>query len=119
MITMQKVVCPITMVQSDGVSWCAGLLRKKELSAIPVMIPGSAIGRITTNETTSRPKNEKRWIANAAAEPSRIAATIVTPATLSESTKAWRTSWLAQAARNQCVVKPAIGQLCTFDLLNA
>ena len=46
---------------------------KNELSAIPVMIPGSAIGSTNTNEIVSRPKNLKRWIANAAAAPSIIA----------------------------------------------
>ena len=30
---------------------------KVELSAIPVTIPGSAIGRMTRNEIVSRPKN--------------------------------------------------------------
>ena len=34
-----------------------------ELSAMPVTIPGRAIGRITRNEIVSRPK--KRWRATA------------------------------------------------------
>ena len=36
---------------------------KVELSAIPVTIPGRAIGRMTRNEIVSRPK--KRWRATA------------------------------------------------------
>ena len=33
---------------------------KNEFSAIPVMIPGRAIGRMSRNETGSRPKNLNR-----------------------------------------------------------
>ena len=49
---------------------------------MPVMIPGSAIGRISRNDTDSRPKKRKRAIANAAAEPSRIAIAVVIGADL-------------------------------------
>ena len=40
---------------------------------MPVMIPGSAIGRTSRNETASRPKKRKRATANAATEPSTSA----------------------------------------------
>ena len=51
---------------------------KVSLSAIPVTIPGSAIGRMTRKETVSRPK--KRWRATAieARVPSTSAIAVAT-----------------------------------------
>ena len=48
-----------------------------------------------------------------------IAIAVATPAAFSDSHRAccMLPSWIV--GENQCVVKPAIGQLCTFDLLNA
>ena len=92
---------------------------KNELSAIPVMIPGRAIGSTSRNETDSRPKKRKRAMANAAAEPSTSATPVARRPARTESQIASRTSPLRHATPNQCVVKPVIGQLCTFDLLNA
>ena len=45
------------------------LKTKKEFSAMPVMIPGSAIGSTSRNETDSRPKKRKRAIANGGHRP--------------------------------------------------
>ena len=42
-------------------------------SASPVMIPGSAIGRMTTSEIVSRPKKLKRETASDASVPSASA----------------------------------------------
>ena len=92
---------------------------KNEFRDMPVMIPGRAIGRTSRNETDSRPKNLKRAIANAAAEPSTSAVPVASRPARTESQIASRTSWECQATRNHFVVKPGIGQLCTFDLLNA
>ena len=92
---------------------------KNEFSAMPVMIPGSAIGRISRNETDSRPKKRKRAIANAAAEPRTRAMPVASSAARTESQSASRTSCVCHATLNQCVVKPGIGQLWTFELLNA
>ena len=52
--TMQNVAWPMTIVNrpSDTPSTCV----KVELSAMAVTMPGSAIGRMTRNETASRPK---------------------------------------------------------------
>ena len=86
---------------------------------MPVTMPGSAIGSTSRNETASRPKNLKRATPTAAAEPSTSAAPVATSATRTESHSASRTSCECQATLNQFVVKPGIGQLCTFDLLNA
>src|SRR5690242_740264 len=112
---MQKVACPITIVQSERLMW---LKVKKAFSAMPVMIPGSAIGRTSRNETDSRPKNRKRAIANAAAEPSTIAVPVASSAHRTESQIAFLTSCECQATLNQCVVKPGIGQLWIFERLN-
>ena len=51
---MQKVAWPMAIVSrpSDTPSTCV----KVELSAMPVTIPGNAIGRMTRNDTASRPK---------------------------------------------------------------
>ena len=62
-----------------------------ELSAIPVMMPGSASGRTSSSDTPSRPKKRNRCTPNAAAEPSSRAITVANTAAFSESTKAART----------------------------
>ena len=92
---------------------------KNELSAIPVTIPGSAIGRTSRNETASRPKNANRATAEGrgGAEDERDAGGY--RPTRTDSQIAPRTSGSSTPTWNQCVVKPAIGQLCTFDLSNA
>src|ERR671935_1290617 len=95
---MQKVAWPITIVQIEKLSPAK---TKNEFSAIPVMIPGSAIGRISRNEIDSRPKKRKRWIAKAAADPSTSAAAVASSATRTESQSAERTSESFQASRNQ------------------
>jgi hypothetical protein len=53
--TTQKVACPIMMVKKVRPP---KKLVKTLLSAIPVTIPGRAIGRTKISEITSRPKNE-------------------------------------------------------------
>src|SRR5689334_13714617 len=116
---MQNVAWPITIVHSDGLMWCTGLLLKNELRAMPVTTPGSAIGRTSRNVIASRPKNLKRLTTAAAAVPSSSAINVATAAALSERTSASRASWLCQAAVNHSVLKPAIGQLWMFDELNA
>ena len=113
---MQKVACPITIVHIETWMWPA---MKNELSAMPVTMPGSAIGRTKRNETRSRPKNENRATPNAAIEPSTTATPVATNATRTESQTASRTSWECHATENQCPLKPGIGHDCTFDLLNA
>src|SRR5436305_2724348 len=92
---------------------------KYELSAIPVMIPGSAIGRTSRNEIASRPKKRKRCTPNDAIVPSASATSVASAPAFTESQSACCISGLWIAGENHFVVKPAIGQLCTFDLLNA
>src|SRR5579864_9403227 len=92
---------------------------KNEFRAMPVMIPGSAIGSTKRNETASRPKKRKRCTPKAAAEPSRIALPVAIPPALSESQSACCMfgSWIA--GENHFQESPAIGQLCTFEELKA
>ena len=48
----------MTIVQSEKSTPLK--VKKDEFSAIPVMIPGSASGSTSRNETASRPKKRKR-----------------------------------------------------------
>src|SRR5436190_13605458 len=105
---MQKLAWPITIVQSDRSRW---LKVKNEFRAMPVMIPGSAIGKSRRNDTDSRPKKRKRWMAKAAIEPSVSAKAVAMSPTFTDSHNAERTSGSCQATENQCVVQPEIGQL--------
>src|SRR5919201_5852841 len=116
---MQKVACPITIVQSEGSMWWIGLFRKKEFSAIAVTTPGRAMGRTRRKVIASRPKNRKRLTAAAAADPSTSAMAVLRPAALSERTRASRASVFCHAVWNHFVLKPAIGQLWMLEELKA
>ncbi len=86
---------------------------------MPVMIPGSAIGSTKRNETASRPKKRKRCDAERRrrAEQERDRRRERPAFSDSQSAVCMSGSWIA--APNHFVVKPGIGQLCTFELLNA
>src|SRR2546423_3457381 len=116
---MQKVACPITIVQSDGLMWYTGLFEKNELSAIPVTTPGSAIGSTSRKLIASRPKKRKRLTAAAAIVPRTSATSVASPAAFNDRKSASRASWFSQAARNHFVLNPAIGQLWMFEELKA
>ena len=94
-------------------------MTKNEFSASPVMIPGSAIGRMKRNEIESRPKKRARARPNEASEPSTRARPVAKRPARRESQSASRTSGSFQASENHFVVKPGIGQLWTFDELKA
>src|SRR5215472_3652008 len=113
---MQNVVCPMTIVSVP--SWMP-VKEKNEFSAIPVMIPGSAIGSTSRNEMASRPKKRNLYKAKATAEPSSIAKTVATSPTRTDSKNALRTCGSCQATANQCSEKWEMGQLSMFDWLNA
>ena len=104
---MQKVVWPTTMVASDSVM----LLKLKNVfSAMPVMMPGRARGRMKSRLTTSRPKNRVRWIANAALEPRTRAIAVARSPAWSDTNKADRTlSSLPRVALNHLSVRPRNG----------
>src|SRR5690242_516739 len=105
---MQKVVWPTTIVASDSEML---LKLKKALSAIPVMIPGSANGSTNRRLMTSRPKNLARWMANAAHEPRTSAIAVAARPACSDTTRAFRTFSSFQVDTNHFVVRPGIGQV--------
>src|ERR1700726_5017889 len=113
---MQKVAWPITIVSNEKVRL---LKLMNEFSAMPVMIPGSAIGSTSTSDTASRPKKRKRSTANAAIVPMSIAIVVAKRPARNDSHSAWRTSALCQVEENQRVDRPVSGQLWTFEGLNA
>src|SRR4051812_46883386 len=86
---------------------------------MPVTIPGNAIGSTNRNEIASRPKNLKRWSANASAVPSSIATAVAQSAALIDSFSAARTSWSSHASENHFVENPGRGQSWIFDELKA
>src|SRR5437660_8832516 len=113
---MQNVACPTTIVVNDSV---VDVKLKNEFSAMPVMIPGSASGSTSRNDTASRPKKRKRCTANAAEVPSSSAIASASSPARTDSHSAWRASALCQVVENHLVDSPLSGQLCTFDGLNA
>jgi hypothetical protein len=88
-------------------------------SATPVTIPGNAIGRITRNDTVSRPKKRWRATASEASVPSTSAIPVATSPTLTEVTSALPAPLPWNAWLNQWVVKPGGGHWRMFDELNA
>src|ERR1700690_2236654 len=104
-MTTQNVAWPITIVHSDRLMWPA---MKAELSAMPVTIPGSAIGRTSRDDTASRPKKRRRATPNAAAEPSTSAIPVAIRPTRRDTHNDVLTS-AVHAAWNQWVVKAGIG----------
>src|ERR1700755_1887903 len=113
---MQNVAWPTTIVQRLKFV-CQK--EKKEFSAIPVMIPGSAIGRTSRNEIASRPKKRKRCTPNDARVPRTSAMNVASTAAFNDSQSASCMSPLWIAGPNHFVVSPGIGQLWTFERLNA
>src|SRR3984893_7698019 len=113
---MQKVAWPITTVAREKVRL---LKLMNELRAIPVMIPGRAIGSRITSETASLPKKRKRSTAKAAIDPRTIAIAVAIRPARTDSQSAWRTSALCQVEENHLVDRPGKGQLCTLEGLNA
>src|SRR4051794_27036200 len=113
---MQKVAWPMMIVSTEKL---IPRFEKNEFSAMPVMIPGRAIGSTKMNDTASRPKKRKRCTANAAIEPSSSEMAVEISAARTESQRASRISWLWNVEENHFVDSPPIGQLCTFEGLNA
>src|SRR5207248_10661139 len=113
---MQNVACPMMIVNRPKLS---PLKLMKEFSAMPVMIPGSAIGSTSSSEIASRPKKRKRCTAKAAIDPSTTAIPVDSRPARTDSHSAWRISALCQVEENHLVDSPDSGQLWTFDGLNA
>ena len=68
---------------------------------MPVMMPGSAIGRIRSSEIASRPKKRERLTAAAASVPRTSATSVDIAATRTERSSAFQMSCLLQATANQ------------------
>ena len=114
--TMQNVAWPMMIAnRPNGIPEAF----TDEFRAIAVTIPGSAIGSTSRNETELRPKNRKRWTANAAALPSTSAMRVTIVAICKEFPSASRTSGLRHAIPNHFVVQLSIGHACPMLLLNA
>src|SRR6476659_1512140 len=109
MTTMQKVAWPTITVKRLRLvprTWVKVLLR-----ATPVTIPGRAIGRITRNETVSRPKKRWRPTAIAARVPRTIAIAVAATPALIEVSRASRADSLSNAFVNHSKVQPGGGHL--------
>jgi hypothetical protein len=105
---MQNVVCPIAIVQNPGAMsarWNA------ELSAMPVTMPGRAIGRMKPIAIRSLPRNVLRASASAASVPSTTAARVAPSATSADNISASSTSGRVNACENQRAVTPFGGNV--------
>lgn len=78
---------------------------------MPVTMPGSAIGRTTTNEMASRPKNRCRATAKAISVPSTRAMAVAPRPAFTETQSAARAPSFSQATDHQRKVSPDGGQL--------
>src|SRR5689334_22006311 len=80
-----------------------------ERNAMPVMIPGSAIGSTTKSEITSRPKNFEPDTAAAQSVPSMMASAVEIAATSTDSSSASHRSDRSAATANHLMVRPGGG----------
>ena len=85
------------------------MVRKALLSAMPVTMPGSAIGRMISSETVWRPKKRVRRNASPASVPSTSAIAVASSATSTLTSSACRAPWLWAASFHQCRVNPLGG----------
>ncbi|CAM5404514.1 hypothetical protein SANTM175S_09047 [Streptomyces antimycoticus] len=110
-MTTQKVACPTTTVnRPKPMPIGSRTVRKAALRAMPLTMPGSAIGRTSRKDTVRRPKKRWRWTAYAARVPSTRAIAVAASPALSEVSRAWRAPSLCRAARHQRPVRPLGGQ---------
>jgi len=82
---------------------------KAERSEMPVMMPGKAMGRMTSSEIASRPKNFEPETAAAQSVPSTSAMPVEMAATCTESFSASHTSGRFHVTANHCSVRPGGG----------
>ena len=95
------------------------IVRNAVLSAIPVTMPGRAIGRMTRNETVSRPKKRKRWTANESSDPSTRATSVAPMAAWSDGQQGRAHALVAEGLHDtsRCV-RPSGGHFGTSPALN-
>ena len=89
------------------------------LRAMPVTMPGSAIGKIRTKDTTSRPKKACRATASAASDPSTRAIAVAPRATAIDVRNASRRPVLATASSSHFSDSEVGGQADVPVSLNA
>jgi hypothetical protein len=82
-----------------------------ERSAMPVTMPGSAMGSTSRNDTASRPKKRLRDTAAAASVPSTSATAVAILATRSERNSACQKSLRPAATANHRSVSAGGGKL--------
>ena len=104
---MQNVACPTIIVKIVN---SPKKLVNTLLKAIPVTMPGSAIGNTNSSDIDSRPKNLYLDIAAAAKDPKIKAITVAKSATTALRVIASRTPSLTAAFDHHVVVKPVGGQ---------
>ena len=80
------------------------IVRKALFSAMPVTMPGSAIGRMISSETAWRPKKRVRRSASPASVPRSRAIAVASSATSTLTSSASRAPWLWAASFHQCSV---------------
>src|SRR4051812_27158391 len=105
-MTMQNVAWPATMVQNDG-SMAPSFMAAS--SAMPVTMPGNAIGSANRTVSESLPKKRARASANAASVPSSTASIVAHAATRTDNHMAGQMSERANAAPNHLSVSPGGG----------
>jgi len=88
------------------------------LSAIPVTIPGRAIGKTNSREIVLRPKKSYLVIAAAASEPKTRAIEVAIRAVTTERNTASLIPSFAAAFVHHSVVKPVGGQANDLFVLN-
>src|SRR5574343_1665222 len=106
--TMQNVAWPVTMVSMPDSSPAS---LNADSSAMPVTMPGKAIGRMNSSVIVSLPKKAARYSAAEARVPSSIASAVACAATSTDSHTAARTSSRANALANHSRVKPCSWKL--------
>ncbi len=114
--TTQKVASPMMIVQRLKFTPVVLIAVRR---AIPVMMPGSAIGRTSRNERLSLPKKRNRCTAKAAQLPSTRAISVAIDATFKEFTNAFRMLASPKASSNHLVVKLFGGHTCATLSLKA
>ena len=82
---------------------------KAERSDMPVMIPGNAIGRMTSSEMASRPKKRALETAAAHSVPRTMEIAVEAEATRSERPSASHTSGRFHVTASQWSVRPGGG----------
>ena len=104
---MQNVAWAMTTVRKPRS--IPSIVRNALLSAMPVTMPGRAIGRRISNETVWRPKKRVRRSASPASVPRTRAIAVASSATSTLVSSASRAPWLWAATFHQCRVNPLGG----------